>query len=61
MMVRLNKEQIATLLRDENVQKGIEKASKGIALPGFNTTESVLEFLGAAILTSLENKSNDLL
>lgn len=61
MMVRLNKEQIATLLRDENVQKGIEKASKGIALPGFNTIESVLEFLGAAILTSLENKSNDLL
>lgn len=56
MMIRFNKEQIATLLRDENVQKGIEKASKGIALSEMDKTEGVLEFIGSAILWGLEDK-----
>lgn len=57
MLVKLDKQMIAALLKDPSVQKGIEKFNKGIALPEMNTSNHVLEHIGTVILHHLaENR-----
>lgn len=55
MLIKFEKKVIATLLKDTHVQKGIEKASKNIALPDMSITDHVLEYVGAAILHNLSD------
>lgn len=54
MLITLNKEQIAVLLKNESVIVGIEKESKGIKLPQMNTTSDVLEYIGSQILSKMD-------
>lgn len=56
MLVKFDKQMIAALLKNQSVQDGIEKASKGIKLPEMTTTVPVLEYIGATILHDLSNK-----
>lgn len=55
MLIKFNKEQIAALLKNQSVQTGIDKASRGINLPEMTTTAAVLEHIGSKILSKLEN------
>ncbi|ATS93635.1 hypothetical protein P1A145kb_p235 [Pectobacterium phage DU_PP_I] len=55
MLIKFNREQIAALLKNQSVQSGIDKESRDIKLPEMNTTASVLEHIGAKILSKLEN------
>lgn len=53
MVIRFNKEQIAALLKNQSVQKGIDKESRAIKLPQMNTTDDVMEYIGSVILNKL--------
>lgn len=55
MLIKFDKQMIAALLKNQAVQDGIEKASKGIKLPEMSTTVAVLEHIGAAMLHNLGN------
>lgn len=55
MLIKFNKEQIAALLKNQSVQAGIDKESKGIKLPEVAVASDVLEYIGAALLSKMAN------
>lgn len=57
MVIKFDKEQIAALLKNESVQKGMDKASKSINLPEMNTTTDVLEYIGSCFLGYLADNA----
>lgn len=54
MKFEISKQMIATLLKDADVQRGIEKASKEIQLPEPDSVKSILEHLGSQIFNKGE-------
>lgn len=56
MLVKFDKQMIASLLKNKSVQDGIDKTSRSILLPEMSTTEAVLEHIGATILHELGNE-----